>query len=169
MSAHHFFDAMAGGKKLPHFVAAITYTPLAYDPSYVKLLMFSSRVKNDFNPRHFCWNFQSRQNSYEKAHCNFLKGSTTLLPPLMSANILRLTCNDNVRPNYFFFLQFLRARISSSCFLQSETVFLAMVWGHAMHSLELAAAAPRLEQSVCWVYSCLFSWPEALPGLGKRH
>ena len=64
----------------------------------------------------------------------------------MSANILRLTCNDNVRPNYFFFLQFLRARISSSCFLQSETVFLAMVWGHAMHSLELAAAAPRLEQ-----------------------
>ena len=99
----------------------------------------------------------------------FLKGSTTLLPPLMSANILRLTCNDNVRPNYFFFLQFLRARISSSCFLQSETVFLAMVWGHAMHSLELAAAAPRLEQSVCWVYSCLFSWPEALPGLGKRH
>ena len=45
----------------------------------------------------------------------FLKGSTTLLPPLMSANILRLTCNDNVRPNYFF-LQFLRARISSSCF-----------------------------------------------------
>ena len=99
----------------------------------------------------------------------FLKGSTTLLPPLMSANILRLTCNDSVRPNYFF-LQFLRARISSSCFLQSETVFLAMVWGHAMHSLELAAAAPRLEQqSVCWVYSCLFSWPEALPGLGKRH
>ena len=127
-----------------------------------------SRVKNDFNPRLFCWNFQSRQNSYEKAHYNFLKGSTTLLPPLMSANILRLTCNDNVRPNYFF-LQFLRARISSSCFLQSETVFLAMVWGHAMHSLELAAAAPRLEQSVCWVYSCLFSWPEALPGLGKRH
>ena len=47
-----------------------------------------------------------------------------------------------------------------SFFLQSETVFLAMVWGHAMHSLELAAAAPRLEQSVCWVYSCLFSWPE---------
>ena len=96
--------------------------------------------------RDFSSNFQSRQNSYEKAHCNFLKGSTTLLPPLMSANILRLTCNDNVRPNYFFFLQFLRARISSSCFLQSETVFLAMVWGHAMHSLELAAAAPRLEQ-----------------------
>ena len=49
-----------------------------------------------------------------------------------------------------------------SFFLQSETVFLAMVWGHAMHSLELAASAGYI----------LVSSPgqRALPGLlGKRH
>ena len=48
-------------------------------------------------------------------------------------------------------------------FLQSETVFLAMVWGHAMHSLELAASAGYI----------LVSSPgqRALPGLlgRKRH
>ena len=48
-------------------------------------------------------------------------------------------------------------------FLQSETVFLAMVWGHAMHSLELAAASAGY---------ILVSSPgqRALPRLlGKRH